>query len=252
MNEVTIFEAKKEPEQPKPSRRESAQTTNTPGAKVDPAPEVGVESEVLPVNPIKFYGQHEDERILCEVHPAPILRILIFIRYAFFGLMVWVVTIIIGRIVPNLLGVLGPIGFIVGAIAMLIGWWIVQRGRKHNVAYITDRRIVRFRAIGPWSVSNRSLSWDEVVKVKTFSLSLILRSFNIGTVVIHAGSTVLPVGTVTGPMGYLADDDIHLEGVHYYQDLGNYLDKILYLYKQRPAELQTMRAFVAKPRGQRD
>ena len=43
-----------------------------------------------------------------------------------------------------------------------------------------------------------------------------------------------------------------LTHVYYYRDLGNYIDKILYTYKQKPKEMKKIKPFVEKPKGQRD
>ena len=37
-----------------------------------------------------------------------------------------------------------------------------------------------------------------------------------------------------------------------HDDLANYIDKILFMYKNQPSELSTLRPFIAKPKGQRD
>ena len=63
----------------------------------------------------------------------------------------------------------------------------------------------------------------------------------IGNVVMHART----------PSEGESIDDIELRDVHYYRDLGNYIDKILFTYKQKPREVSEIRPFVLKPRGER-
>ena len=86
--------------------------------------------------------------------------------------------------------------------------------------------------------------------MKTRSLNLLWRAFNIGTVIVHARSTVTPMNDheVDQPV---TNDDIQIDGVEYYQDLGYYMDKILYLFKKEPVKLVEVRPFVAKPKGKR-
>jgi hypothetical protein len=73
---------------------------------------------------------------------------------------------------------------------------------------------------------------------------------NVGRVVVHAKSTVLNVDASIRE-NVVTDDDVAVDYVYYYKDLGNYVDKILYLYKKNVAELETIKPFVCKPRGKR-
>ena len=88
------------------------------------------------------------------------------------------------------------------------------------------------------------------MKVKTFPPNLVWKILMVGTVVIHARTTIVTPeepkpSTVTA-------DDIALTDVYYYRDLGNYIDKILFTYKRQPKEMETFKAFVPMPKGQRD
>ena len=93
------------------------------------------------------------------------------------------------------------------------------------------------------------LTWDNVLKVKTFSTNIIWRLKNIGTVIIHSKTTSTSVNNPNQIL--LSNDDIVLKNVHYYKDLGNYLDKVLYLYIHDKKELDAIHPFVNKPKGQR-
>lgn len=203
-------------------------------------------------NSIRFYGQHSDERILCETRPHPIVEILSLIKVVLAALAMWVIMIMIGLTIPTLSGKVEPMGFWIACIILAIGGLIVKLAKRTNVGYITDRRVVRFKTASPLNVNSRSLAWDEVVKVKTYSPNWILRLMNIGSIVVHAKSTVVQYGDLPMPKNTITDDDVELDDVYYYRDLGNYIDKILYLYKQKPKELENLKSFVAKPRGRRD
>ena len=50
----------------------------------------------------------------------------------------------------------------------------------------------------------------------------------------------------------ITDDDIEIPYVSFYRDLGNYIEKILFLYKKRPADIADLKPFVAKVKGKRD
>ena len=70
----------------------------------------------------------------------------------------------------------------------------------------------------------------------------------VGTVVVHARTTVK---TSDENVSHTAADDIELTDIFLYRDLGNYIDKILFTYKQMPKEVADIHPFVPKPKGQR-
>lgn len=195
-----------------------------------------------------FYGQQGDERILYVVRPHPIafgLRLLKIYLIAFF---VFVSFSAIGRLLGAYAGLLSFTAFVSGIAIAVLGTKLVNDGQRKNLAYLTDRRIVRFEPTTFFATNIRTLSWDEVVKVKTYSPNMIWKQMAIGTVVVHARSTLRvdepKPDTVTA-------DDIEMKDVYLYRDIGNYVDKILYTYKRMPKEVSSIRPFVPKPKGQR-
>jgi hypothetical protein len=143
------------------------------------------------------------------------------------------------------------VGLLLAGAVALVGGWVVFTLFEKSVAYITDRRVVRFEAATPFATNTRSLSWDQVAKVKTFPRNVVMKMLMVGTVTIHSGSTYVHTHEQTRENIY-TNDDLELENVFYYKDLGNYLDKLLHLYKTNPSEVVNMRPFVPKPAGQRD
>jgi hypothetical protein len=197
-----------------------------------------------------FYGQHSDERILYTVREHKLVVMWSLFKAIGAGLVIFLGFAMIGG---QLLGMGNWFTLLGLGLAIIIGGGgslAVLSGEHKNVGYVTDRRIIRFQAETSWTVNSRSLMWEEAVKVKTFTPNFIYRILNIGTVVVHAKSTFITSDEVMSRY-YVSDDDVELRGVHYYRDLGNYIDKILYLYRQKPKELETIRPFVAKPRGRR-
>ncbi len=78
---------------------------------------------------------------------------------------------------------------------------------------------------------------------------MLWKQLKIGTVIVHARTTVK---TIDEDIKHtLSADDIELDDIYLYRDLGNYIDKILYTYKQMPAGVNEIRPFVPKPRGER-
>jgi len=194
-----------------------------------------------------FYGQQDGERVLYRVEVHPLVHALKLAKVVFAGLVLTSLFWVIGGGV-DFSTTIRLVGAFLGIAVTLIGWWNISASEKKSAAYITDRRVIRFSATTPWTVNSRSIAWDEVVKVKTKTKNFIWRLLNIGSVVIHARSTMLPV---EGIEQVITNDDIQMDGIEYYQDLGNYLDKALYLYKKEPEKMGELRGFIPKPKGQR-
>lgn len=185
----------------------------------------------------RFFGQQDDEQILFEVQPH-------WIRKAIGALQGLLILIVLSRAVSFLHDKTNfePQYFYTGGmivsliVVMLYVGWVWYAANRARV-YITDRRFVRIEVGFPIFWDRRSLFWDEVLKVKGYAPNLLFRFFKVGSLVVN------PVAA--------AGEDVRFRFVHYFEDLSNYVDKILYLYKTKPEEVKTMRPFVAKPAGER-
>jgi len=199
----------------------------------------------------KFFGQQEGERILHLVQPHPLAIKFKLIKVYLAALIILGGFVLVGSLTSDMFGVFFLFGLLSALAVTTIGSMIVKIAQRKNKTYFTDRRIVRFEPTTLFATNIRSLSWDEVVKVKTFPPNVFLKQKAIGTVVIHARTTVRTVDEEMKPRAVTADD-IEITDVYYYRDLGNYIDKILYTYKRRPKDIKDIKSFVEKPKGQRD
>jgi hypothetical protein len=188
------------------------------------------------MNEIRFDGQQEDERVLYEAHPDTRAVFLSVVSVLVAAVFVLFLALLMMFVVPAFGVMFGLAGLLLAGLLAGIGWLTASFQLSRNVAYITDRRVIRFSSVGPWSTSSRALFWDEVVKIKTTAPSWLYRAMNVGHVVAHARTE---------------GDDLDITNIGYYKDLGNYMDKIMYLYKKEPEKLKGIRGFVPKPRGQR-
>jgi len=192
-----------------------------------------------------FPGLQEGEKILSVITPHPSVFTLEYVKLITASLLVLVGFCSLNKISP----IFVTIGILLSITALILGGLLYHSLHSKRIAYITDRRIVRFEPSNAFVVNHRSLNWDNTSKVKTFSTSLLWRLKNIGTVVIHSKTSSATVNTTD--QTFMTNDDIVLKNVHYYKDLGNYLDKILYLHKNDKSEIQKLHPFVPKPKGQR-
>jgi hypothetical protein len=196
-----------------------------------------------------FYGKQTDEKILYVVKPHPISSVFSLLKIYAIAVVISLVFIILGTQIESLTGIFITTGIILFLLMVFIGTKIILDWESREIAYITDRRLVRFEPTTLVATNSRTLAWDEVVKVKTYPSNFILKQMAIGNVVVHARTSIrtaedTPISTVTA-------DDIEIKDVYYYRDLGNYIDKILFTYKQMPAEIKNIMPFVPKPKGER-
>lgn len=194
-----------------------------------------------------FPGQQTDEHVLYEVHPHIVSLYMSLAKITALALFLLITLLFLSKAFMFF----GVVSFIAAAALLGIGSWVSYESFRRSVTYITDRRVIRFEAATPFATNSRALTWDEVVKVKTFPRNVLWKMMKVGTIIIHAKSTYVHTHEQTRENVY-TNDDLDLEYVYYYKDLGNYIDKILYTYKHSPHEVAQMRPFVPKPAGQRD
>ena len=195
-----------------------------------------------------FYGQQEDEKILYVARPHTISEIVNLIKIYVISFIVFIIFTYISRSIPDVREIFLIIGIIAPILIAIIGTKVISNFQKRNVSYITDRRIVRFDPTTFFATNIRTLSWDEAVKVKTYPPNMLFKQLKIGTVVVHARTTVK---TIDEDSNTSTADDIELDNIYLYRDLGNYIDKILFTYKQMPLGVSKIHPFVPKPKGQR-
>lgn len=195
-----------------------------------------------------FYGQQENEKILYVARPHPIADTFNLIKVFLMAIILFVIFYFVGKQTSSISSILNILAIVLPTATIILGSKMVKNFNTRNMSYITDRRIVRFDPTTFFATNIRSLSWDEAVKVKTYSTNLLWKQLKIGTVIVHARTTVK---TSDENQSHTSADDIELSDIYLYRDLGNYIDKILFTYKQMPAGVAEIRPFVPKPRGER-
>ncbi len=195
-----------------------------------------------------FFGKQDGERILYVVKPHTLSLTFKLIRIYVIAFVVFIVLAVLGTQIPMVTGWFFIGGLIIAFVMIIAGTKITIDYQTRDIAYITDRRLIRFEPTTLFATNPRSLTWDEVVKVKTYPPNFFWKQLAIGNVVVHARTPARPDDFGHGEV---MADDIQLSDVYFYRDLGNYIDKILFTYKQKPKEMEEIRVFVPKPRGER-
>lgn len=187
---------------------------------------------------IVFNGQQEGERILYELCPHPLARYLTIARGATLALALVLVLFIIASVVPTARAVLTTTGVVLGIGLLAVSFWWNNKVYGQSRSYITDRRIMRFDVVSPFFQTKRSLFWHEALKAKGYAPNFLYR--------------ILGIGTVEVAPHMDEHEDVVIPNVAFFEDIANYIDKILYTYKQTPSALVDFKPFIARPRGQRE
>jgi len=188
-------------------------------------------------NQIVFDGQQTDERILFTISPHPIAKTVAIVKIIAVALIFFIILFIVASS-TSFSVILRLIGFILAAVVSILGVIWSSYLEKTDRAYITDRRIIRFETITPVLKTKRALFWNEALKAKAFAPSFFSKMLGVGQVVIEP--------QLSGA------ENVIIKNVSYYEDLANYIDKILFIFKSKPEDIQTIKPFIPKPKGQRD
>ena len=192
---------------------------------------------------VLFHGQQDDEQILYIIRPHPIRLALTTLFAGMAGLCLGAVGLFLAdridlasRFGIEFSGLRIAIGLIAGLLSLLLWYWQLYI-YNNSRSFITDRRFVRIEPSFPLFITKRALFWNEVAKVKAYAPSLLFRFMKVGT--LQFQPTITPL------------EDVRVGYVYYYEDLANYIDKILFKQKSNPAEIREIRPFVTKPKGER-
>jgi hypothetical protein len=186
---------------------------------------------------ISFDGQQTDERILSVIEPHPFRLISSIVFIAIADILVIIFFLALAKNMSITAGFIRMFAVPISILFGLLGILWVFRTQYGDKTYITDRRIIRFDVVTPLFTNKRSLFWNEVLKVKGYSKNMILRLMNVGEL------RVEPIAS--------DGESIIVTDVYYYDHLANYVDKILFAFKNKPEDIQSIKAFIAKPKGQR-
>lgn len=187
---------------------------------------------------MQFDGQQTDERVLTVI--APHITRFIFSLITVITVFLFIIAIIfsITSFIPLLATPVKTIATLLSILVLTITIWWFWKTQTSDKTYITDRRIIRFDVVTPFFTNKRALFWNEVLKVKAYANNMILRLMKIGVLQIE------PVAA--------EQESIVIPDVYYHEDLANYIDKIIFAFKNKPDDIKSIKPFVPLPKGKRD
>ncbi|MBI3577563.1 hypothetical protein HY086_06000 [Candidatus Gottesmanbacteria bacterium] len=187
---------------------------------------------------IQFDGQQTDERILYVVTPHQFAKYVALVKLIFLAVFFFLILQLIGSVVKEVAAPVRLASVVLTAILLIVGGWWNQTVYGKSKTYITDRRIIRFEVMTPFFTTKRALFWNEALKAKGYAPNIFWKMLKIGKVRVEP---------------QLAEgEDVLIHDVYMYDDVANYIDKILFTFKNKPAEVAAIVPFVPKPKGQRD
>lgn len=187
---------------------------------------------------ITFDGQQTGEMILATVTPHPLQKAINFIIVFLLAILLFIVSYAISGFMIAISPAIRIPAAIISVLLAIAGIWWNNHTYANTVTYITDRRIIRFEAVSPFFRAKRSLFWNEVLKAKAYSPGILWRIMNIGVVRIEPHQ--------------LEHENIMIPNVYMFEDVANYIDKIIFTFNNRPQDMGSIRPFIAKPKGHRD
>ena len=193
-------------------------------------------------NRARFNGQHDDERVLYVVTPHWMMLAVHAVGATAVGIVLYILlmkwggrfNLLHARTVEDLQLQAGVAACLVFLIILLVNYLRYVNLRT----FITDRRVVRFGLNAMLLPTRRTLLWPRVGKVKGYYTNPFLWLFKVGVLKFES------------EFGY-GSEDIKMPYAWYYDDLANYVEKILHLNKTKPDEVAKLHLFVPKPKGQR-
>lgn len=187
---------------------------------------------------IQFDGQQTDERIFSVLVPHPFAKYVALVRLVLLALFFFLILQLIGFVVPAIAAPMRVASIVLSGILLIVGIWWNQTVYGKSKTFITDRRIIRFEVMTPFFTTKRALFWNEALKAKGYAPNIFWKMLKIGKVRVEP---------------QLAEgEDVLVHDVSLYDDVANYIDKILFTFKNKSADVAAIHPFIPKPKGQRD
>lgn len=187
---------------------------------------------------IEFDGQQAGERVLSTITPHRLAHTIAIIKLFFLCIFFYSILVFISYTVPVIQTAIRLVGFSLGFLTFLAGLLWNKKVYLLSKTYITDRRIIRFEIVSPFVVTKRALFWNEALKAKGYAANMLFRTLGIGIVEVEP---------------HLSDrENVRVTDVYLFEDIANYIDKIIYTFNNERSELANIKPFIPKSRGMRD
>lgn len=191
-----------------------------------------------PYQDIRFPGQHSEEKILFisrEGNILPKLRLLFLAFIYITGAVLEIIIFSSIKILDYSFSYLIPwVLLIWTGFGVTIAWWIREISRK-SIFIITTRRLTKFTFTTPWSRYQMSVGLDQIVDTGAYQKGLFQMTTGLGYFVARSAA-----GSVK---------NFKIYNVQFAEDLHNYVNKLLYAFREHQDKLDNFRPFIPAMKG---
>ena len=208
----------------------------------------------FPYDQSRFPGQASDESILYATREHSIFLIIRLLFVFGVGLSIILATILFNKTInlifsTNVLPGVILIMLLIFSLFILIGaWWVFILWKK-SIAIVTNKRLIKFIYTTPINRYNMSLPLDMIVDTSCHNKGFLSSYLKIGS--ITARSSASSSGLATADTSRINKKYFYLENIKYFEDLQQYLNKLINTLHKEPEKLNKFRPFIPHLKGEK-
>lgn len=200
-----------------------------------------VNSFEFPYTNLKFPGQATDEKILYIGREASVMLWLRLGSVAVVGGVIIAIMLLLplfAGVLSSLMLALSTVGIVFSLVFVVVAMWWVYALWKKSLYVVTTRRLSKFIYSTPWNRYNLSVGLDKIVDTGAYTKGYFQALTGIGTF------------TARSSAGNRKEKYFYIENVQAYEDLANYVNKLLHAYNHNFEKLETFRPFIPFLKGE--
>jgi hypothetical protein len=208
---------------------------------------------VFPYTGYRFPGQNSDETILFVVRENAVIHYFRLLMVLVMGAAIIFAGMLVGSFLKNSFGMLIPISFglftTVSAVAVVaIGWWWLTILWQKSICIVTSKRVIKFIYTTPFNRHSLSVALDMIVDTGAYTKGFLQALFKLGTLTLRSSATTS--GISTDDTDRVNKKYFYIENVAVAEDLQQYINKLLSIYRLRQGDLENFRPFIPHLRGE--
>ncbi|HCC84233.1 MAG TPA: hypothetical protein DEP87_00910 [Candidatus Pacebacteria bacterium] len=207
---------------------------------------------VFPYTDYRFPGQNSDEEILFVVRENEVIHLFRLSLVFGMGVAILMAGWLVGWFLQANLGWGVPVGFglitvIAAAITMILGWWWQQQLWLKSICIVTTKRLTKFVYTTPVNRHTLSLPLEMIVDTGSYTKGFLQALFKLGT--FTARSSASSSGLATDASDRVNKKYFYIENVAIAEDLQQYINKLLSVFRNHQGNLQDFRPFIPHLKG---
>ena len=193
----------------------------------------------FPYTDIRFPGMSREERILFVTRESDTMQKMQLVGLSIICIFVFALGMLLLSLLQQIIPQLGwgrwILAVLTGSIFLIGLWWITETHRK-SLFIITTRRLTKIIYTTPFTWYQFSLGLDEIEDTGSYSSSYFEALFGLGYFVARSGAAAIK--------------NFKIVNITFAQDLHNYVNKLLYVFKHHPNKINQFRPFIPYMKGE--